>query len=203
MTELEVRVADNGDLRRLCFGLRYRVYCEEFRYLPASTFPDGLEKDELDEREDTIILGAFADGCAKGTVRLLLGSRPLPVEAYLDLAAQGVDRRRTAELSRLAVSRTERDKSVSFALFRGVYEAARRLQLTHLCCQNAVGLQGYYRRFGFSSATGPYEHEIFGPSVAMVCQMAGGEERLSKVNPIFLDYLRRTTRVESQQNQEE
>ncbi len=178
-----VVVARSEELRRQCFRLRYEVFCEELDIMPTSAYPDRLEKDELDERADTILIGAFADGRAKGTLRLLLGNSQLPIEAHLDLAALGIDRRATAEVSRLAIARSDRNNLTAYARFRWVYEYARHIKLTHLCCQNAVGMQRYYRRLGFATASDPYNHELIGPAVAMVCPLLGGRRTAPHFEP--------------------
>ena len=103
----------DDELRRSVFGIRHAVYCEELGYEPVR--PDGLESDEFDAQSVHCLLRSVANGDYVGCVRLILTdsqepAAPLPFERLcattLDRSivdpAQ-LDRRRIAEVSRLAV----------------------------------------------------------------------------------------------------
>lgn len=97
------------------FRLRYAVYCEELHYEDASSFPDGLERDEIDARSVFAVLRHRGSGRTVACVRLILddgGGRPFPFEQVcagrLDPALcdpDTLDRRAGGEISRLAIHR--------------------------------------------------------------------------------------------------
>jgi N-acyl amino acid synthase of PEP-CTERM/exosortase system len=97
--------------RRAAFRIRHAVYCEELGYEPLRE--EGLEFDSFDERSIHCLLQAKNGGEYIGCVRLVLGSMgdaPLPFETLCHEALDRsivdpakLDRRRIAEVSRLAV----------------------------------------------------------------------------------------------------
>lgn len=100
--------------RREVFRLRYAVYCEELAYEDKHVFPDGEERDGLDDDSRFALLRHRATGRGVGCVRLIVNARTpelrFPFEtvcadrldsALIDLAA--LDRNRVGEISRLAV----------------------------------------------------------------------------------------------------
>ena len=66
------------------YRVRYRVYCEEFKYEPAESFPSQQEKDEFDERSSHCLvthkLSKMPAGCAR-LVHVDENSR-LPLEKH-------------------------------------------------------------------------------------------------------------------------
>lgn len=97
------------------YGIRYSVYCEEFGYEPASSFPNHEEKDEFDQSSLHALVYHKASGIAAGCVRLVSPtvpdcSDPLPFEkncagslneAFIE--SLRIDRTTVCEISRLAV----------------------------------------------------------------------------------------------------
>ncbi len=53
------------------YGVRYRVYCEEFNYEAIDKFPDKIEMDEYDEQSLHCLIVHKASGTAAGCVRLV------------------------------------------------------------------------------------------------------------------------------------
>jgi N-acyl amino acid synthase of PEP-CTERM/exosortase system len=66
------------------YKMRYRVYCEEFRYEPAEACPDKRESDEFDATSKHCLVLHKASGMAAGCARLVLAGeqRLLPMETY-------------------------------------------------------------------------------------------------------------------------
>ncbi len=64
--------ADSPELRRVCYRLRYDVYCVEHKFLEASHYPDQLEFDEYDDRSLHALLQHIPTGAYMGTVRLIM-----------------------------------------------------------------------------------------------------------------------------------
>lgn len=97
------------------YGIRYSVYCDEFRYEPADLFPDHEEKDEYDTASLHALVTHKGSGLPAGCVRLVSPTGPddgdpLPFEKNCadsldDSFIQGLDLDRSSvcEISRLAV----------------------------------------------------------------------------------------------------
>jgi len=92
--------------------LRYRVYCEEFGYEPASAFPDKRETDQFDAYSVHCIVTHRRSKHAAGCVRMICASddHALPLETYClenvfveYMDSLKGDRDRVCEVSRLAV----------------------------------------------------------------------------------------------------
>tara|TARA_R110002110_G_scaffold91264_2_gene237410 strand:- start:18376 stop:19206 length:831 start_codon:yes stop_codon:yes gene_type:complete len=109
----ELDIADNDQhLLEQVFRIRYRVYCEEFKYEPAEAFDSAQEKDEFDEHSVHCLVTHNNSGLAAGCVRLVTvdGDQRMPMEKYcassLDpklMARYASDRDTICEFSRLAV----------------------------------------------------------------------------------------------------
>lgn len=65
-------LADTEELKRECYSLRYKIYCEEFGFLDAAENPGNLETDELDSHSVHALLRFRPTGEFVGTVRLVL-----------------------------------------------------------------------------------------------------------------------------------
>lgn len=98
--------------RALVYQIRYRVYCEEFGYEPASDFSGHQEMDEFDCQSVHCLATHRESGITAGCVRLVLteGNDKLPLEIHAgdsldqDFIDSFSDRRHTlCEISRLAV----------------------------------------------------------------------------------------------------
>jgi len=110
-----VDFASTEELRQRVFEVRYRVYCEEFRYEDRSAFPDGQERDAYDAASLHCLITHRPSGRPAGCVRLVPanvvpGLALLPLERHcaesLDrefLEGLQLDRDSVCEISRLAV----------------------------------------------------------------------------------------------------
>ncbi|ATG91247.1 PEP-CTERM/exosortase system-associated acyltransferase [Methylomonas koyamae] len=111
----KVSLAETVAQKQQVFRIRYRVYCEEFKYESQEHFKDELEIDEYDQLSRHCLITHIHTGLPAGCVRLVpaLGAEseaPLPLERYcsnsLDrntLASLQLDRNTVCEISRLAV----------------------------------------------------------------------------------------------------
>jgi N-acyl amino acid synthase of PEP-CTERM/exosortase system len=70
--EFTFKKVDSEELLRETYRIRYEVFCEECRFLPASNYPEGMEIDVYDDH--SIHFAAFADGNVIGTVRMVTAS---------------------------------------------------------------------------------------------------------------------------------
>lgn len=109
-----VDLATTAQARAQVFGIRYRVYCEEFGYEDRSAFPDQQEQDKYDPVSLHCLITHRASDTPAGCVRLVPATAPglgqLPLEEHcadsLDrelLDSLALDRGKMCEISRLAV----------------------------------------------------------------------------------------------------
>ncbi len=118
-----VRFAHTPALKKWAYQVRYRVYCDEFRYEAIEKYPDGLEKDEYDDFSLHCLVWHKKTQQAAGCVRLVPawnGDSPviLPFEKHCPesidsqcLQSINPDRQKVCEISRLAVDRLFRRRS--------------------------------------------------------------------------------------------
>jgi len=94
------------------YRIRYRVYCEEFRYESADAFPDQMESDEFDAVSRHCLVLHKASGMPAGCARLVLANdqQLMPMEKFCrdaidaDRIRAFDDKRETiCEFSRLGV----------------------------------------------------------------------------------------------------
>ena len=109
-----VDLASTPEAHAHVFGIRYRVYCEEFGYEDRSAFPDGQERDKYDAVSLHCLITHRASTTPAGCVRLVPTAAPglelLPLEEHcansLDRAlldSFSLERSTMCEISRLAV----------------------------------------------------------------------------------------------------
>jgi len=67
----DVALATSSSQKSDVFGIRYRVYCDEFGYEPAESFPDKQERDEFDAQAKHAIIQHKLSGLPAGCVRLV------------------------------------------------------------------------------------------------------------------------------------
>lgn len=111
----DISFADSVEDRASVYGVRYRVYCEEFGYEPAEAFPDRQEKDEFDANALHALVTHKSSKIPAGCVRLVRPSGAksaglLPFEQNcpdsLDtdfIKSLDLNRTTMCEISRLAV----------------------------------------------------------------------------------------------------
>lgn len=118
-----VELAKTEDQKRSIYKLRYRVYCDEFKFLPEQDYPDQLEYDKYDDSSYLCLITHRKSNLPAGTVRVVPavtanGDWQLPFELLgpdvLDQKFfQKFSGHRTlvAEISRLAVDGAFRRRS--------------------------------------------------------------------------------------------
>lgn len=104
------------------YKIRYRVYCDEFKYEPADRFPEKVEFDEFDDKSLHCLI-THRSGMPAGCVRLVpaygdADNSSLPFEKYcmdsLDteyIERLNLERNTVCEISRLAVDGAFRRRS--------------------------------------------------------------------------------------------
>ena len=115
-----VEFAHTIEQKQEVYGVRYRVYCDEFEYESTALFPDQLETDEFDDISLHCLIVHKSSGKSAGCVRLVpaLGENPLPLEKHcaesLDtefISSLNLARNTVCEISRLAVDRLFRRRT--------------------------------------------------------------------------------------------
>lgn len=115
----ELIECDTPELVAEAQKIRYQVYCVETGFEDASQHPDGLEKDEYDDRSIHALLIHRASSQPAGTVRLILPDPDQPrhslpalsvSDPLADLHGWRLPVESTAEISRFAISREFRQR---------------------------------------------------------------------------------------------
>ncbi|MFH0876981.1 MAG: PEP-CTERM/exosortase system-associated acyltransferase [Candidatus Omnitrophota bacterium] len=96
------------------YRLRFQVYCKECNFISDTDYPDGIEKDGLDEH--AVHFAAFDDKDAMvGAVRLILPTcERFPIEEHcskLNIDPVSAPRAKSAEISRLTISKLYRRRA--------------------------------------------------------------------------------------------
>jgi N-acyl amino acid synthase of PEP-CTERM/exosortase system len=111
----DVSLATTDEQKEAVYGIRYSVYCNEFRYESTANFPNQMESDAYDSHSLHCLVTHKGSGLPAGCVRLVAtqGPRrdhPLPFEKFCpdsldDDYIDGLKLSRNAmcEISRLAV----------------------------------------------------------------------------------------------------
>jgi len=67
----KIELVSTKEQAQAAYGVRYRVYCEEFEYEATDVFPDKLEKDEFDEQSLHCLIIHKERDLVAGCVRLV------------------------------------------------------------------------------------------------------------------------------------
>ena len=103
-------IADTDELKQATYRLRYQVYVREYGFEKPEDHPGGLEMDEYEAHSIHLAALDNADQVV-GTIRMVLSSeKGFPIEhaAKLEYVGEKPPPERTAEISRLAVSKAYR-----------------------------------------------------------------------------------------------
>lgn len=132
-----IHLARTRGQKSAVYGIRYRVYCEQFRYEPVDAFPNREESDAFDERALHCLVVHKRTGQPAACVRIVpaLGDTttdPLPIESifrdtldYRLIDSLDLDRGKLCEVSRLAVDQAFRRRQGEANSRVGEPEAAR------------------------------------------------------------------------------
>ena len=110
----------SSSLSTIC-QLRYQVYVNEWRFEKPEDHSGGLERDEYDQHSIHYYACSSDSDEVIGSARIILGSeRSLPIERHFDISQfpAGLWREKTAEISRLAISKKFRCRAIDRAILR-------------------------------------------------------------------------------------
>ncbi|MBT1070913.1 PEP-CTERM/exosortase system-associated acyltransferase [Pelotalea chapellei] len=103
------------------YMLRYKVYCDEWKFENPEDHPGGVEIDEYDEHSSHFAVIRKDSDEMIGTTRIIFCSdRGFPLEGHAEIdqgALEGIDRELVGEVSRLAVSKDYRRRYVDKVMF--------------------------------------------------------------------------------------
>jgi N-acyl amino acid synthase of PEP-CTERM/exosortase system len=100
------------------YKLRYKVYCDEWRFEKPEEHPGGIEKDEFDDHSVHFVAKRKSDNQMIGTIRLIKYSEKgflIEKHCQIDTDLSSFDRKLFGELSRLAVSKEYRRRTTDAA----------------------------------------------------------------------------------------
>jgi len=126
--EYYFKVADSEYELENAYRLRYKVYCEEKRWLKSEDYPGGIEKDEYDDKAVHVI--AFDEEFRiVGNMRILQKEDfgKLPFENHPSLAGRKVDVPDMAELSRFVIRTGGDSLMLAKGLLRAIYHTCVKL----------------------------------------------------------------------------
>lgn len=147
--DLYFKVADSDFELQSCYRLRYKVYCEEKRWISTSKFPDKMESDEYDAKAVHVI-ALNHDFEVIGLMRILR-AQDFPRLPYLDhpgMKEKTLQATNIAELSRFVVTADESRYYVLKGLIRGVYQCSRKMGIDNwvfVCEPSLPRLLGMFR----------------------------------------------------------
>lgn len=179
------------------YALRYQTYCLERQFLCPRDYPSGLESDAEDQRS-AHFAARDTDEVVVGTSRLVLSGagKPFPFEkhcpAFLDFTPPPATR--TAEVSRLAVSKKRRNQESASQLVQAIYRQMYRYSREH-------GIRYWYAAMERSLARmlascgfvftpiGP-TRDYYGPVTPYMADLDTLEQQLELTNPELLRWFR-------------
>lgn len=118
------------------YRIRYKVYCEEYKYLEAKNYPNKREKDEYDANSLHLVV-RHRTGDLAATVRLILGAdKGLPILQHFEIDYQIPKENypSMAEVSRLIVGRSYRRKHLLMVLVKALYLLAKEKKINDVFC---------------------------------------------------------------------
>ena len=181
------------------YRLRYRVYCEERRFLPPESYPDGLECDVYDRH--SINFATFdRDGMVAAAVRLVCprGDSGLPYQEHCPLYEDALlpSPARVGEVSRLVLNRGYRSPpgggstgTVVMEVYRAMYQHSREHGIRYWFAAMELPLVRRLARLGVAfERIGP-DADYCGPVAPYLLDLEALDYRLKHYNPEFLSYL--------------
>ena len=191
-------ITDPQDLQAI-YRLRYRVYCEERKFLSSADYPDGTERDAYDAH--SVSFATFdQDGRVAAAVRLVRQERErgLPYQEHCPLYDDAVLPTPAAvgEVSRLVLNRGYRTPpgggstgTVVMEVYRAMYQHSREQGIRYWYAAMERSLVRMLARIGVAfERIGP-EVDYFGPVAPYLLDLEALDWRLARCNPAFLQYL--------------
>lgn len=208
--------ASSSSVLHAAQALRYQVYCHEARFLDPDDYPNGIEIDGYDEHSCHFVVARNVGGAVVGTMRLILpGKNTFPLDEHCILTPEkmaGIPRDKTAEISRLAMSKKYRrdvdahkacrdrrkhlqdpdnwfDANLIFELYRLMYQQSKRSGIEYWLAAMGKPLERLLSRCSLVfTQIGP-EVDYYGPVTPYLGVISEIEQHLTRTNPPLLRYM--------------
>lgn len=103
------------------YRLRYKVYCDEWKFERAEDYPEKIERDEFDAHSVHFVAIRKDDRKLVGTIRLIIHSKlGFPIEKHCHINEDIIksDKAHWGEISRLAVSKEFRKRAGDDSIYK-------------------------------------------------------------------------------------
>jgi hypothetical protein len=184
-----IRVVKTARQAEAVFRLRYEIYVDELQRVQFCADHTGrMIREALDE--DAILLGAFEQERALGTLRINY-ARVSDLGEYVDLyqmERDGVQLTRTSIVTKLVVVQALRGSSLAYRLASEAYRTGLRDGMLHNFIDVFPQRIPFFERLGYRVHVPAAVHAEFGEVVVMRLDMRD-EAHLRRVGSPFLRYL--------------
>ena len=146
ISRLLFKKAQTTEELNLVYKTRYEIYKNE-GYIKENK--EKLFKDKYDPYSVNFII--FKNGKPLGTARLVFDSKiGFPTENLFNFKKPEINRKRTAEVSRLAIKKEFRggDRLITMGLMKMIYDYTKKNNIEHLYVNMPERLREYFSRFG-------------------------------------------------------
>jgi N-acyl-L-homoserine lactone synthetase len=145
---LYFKKADSEKEIRTCQSIRYKVYCEERKWVKASACPNELEHDIYDEKSPTFI-ALDDDFTIVGLMRVINGGEygTLPFMDHPAIRDLNISIATMAELSRYIVVSPRHRGLISHGIFRISHQYCKRKRITDYVILIEPSLRRLIERF--------------------------------------------------------
>jgi N-acyl-L-homoserine lactone synthetase len=190
----ELHSIQNAEEEDEMYRLRYRVYCEEFKYLNASDFPEKKEKDIYDPYSVHFVIKDTSNSHDKviGTVRIIRNSEiGLPIEKHfkLDIDKNRIPRENLVEVSRFIVEKKYRIDNFMLDLVRELYHYARRFNVEYVYSVMDERLYLPLIKMGYPFVKIGDTKEYQGTTTPFLLKISKMGENINRTNPLMYSYL--------------
>ncbi len=181
----------NEHYRKKSFALRYKVYCEERKFLSANSFPEKLEYDCYDAHSKHFGL-LCKKGELLGSVRLVHDSGVgFPMEKHWDDLIPCHLRSSMAEISRLVICKQGSGKNkrsfstlpMTLQLYLEIYKSIKENNMTHVLAAMEPSLVRLLRRFGFQFQEVGEEIDYYGLVKPYILTLQDFEQAITRMCP--------------------
>ena len=150
---LEARILESEREKNELYSIRYKIFVEQEKTVPANEYENGLLKDECDEQ--AYHFGCYEDNTLVGFFSLILKKEDELLEVEQTHNLLPINGEKCAEVMRLVVLDTPYTENVSEKgrvinlLFAKLKEIIISEKITHLLLQSREKSKKMYERIGF------------------------------------------------------
>jgi N-acyl amino acid synthase of PEP-CTERM/exosortase system len=115
------KISHDDPILNEVYRLRYKVYCDEWKFERAEDYPEKIELDEFDEHSVHFVAIRKDDRKLVGTIRIIIHSElGFPIEKHCHINEDIIksDKAHWGEISRLAVSKEFRKRAGDDSIYK-------------------------------------------------------------------------------------